>query len=434
MAMDKKQIGAANVPMYYTLSGKRTLALRVEILLRDEVDPEVLQSALEKTLERYPNWQQTLVSDGKNVFYRKNDAIPKIKEDDGSTCRFCTEETQGYLFRVIYTKNSFTVDMHHGITDGKGNNEFFKTLLFYYFTGMGYSVETEGRVKLNGDTPDATEMEQTFEKYGNSETTPSFILENTAAFRLPEEEMDQSKAVCRRYAITCSIKELLDYSKKNGASVAPVLADMVSRTIEGLYEVGDAEVIGYMTANLRTHYHSESLENFSMSFPIPYYHSFRDMPLADRAKELKSLMTRQLQLENFDVRIAQHTDAAKAMYDMEGSFIEKTRIFEEKMKAKKSVYTFCLTYVGKIDLPDSFLPYVTGINTFMPSFIVPFTISGTSLRDVLTLVVMQDFESDTLVKALTKTFCDEGINAELHDNGYFHGSILLPEDIPVEQD
>ena len=325
------------------------------------------------------------------------------------------------------------MDMHHGLTDGKGNNEFFKTLLFYYFSGLGYDVAAEGRVRLIGDSPDATETEYTFEKYGNSETVPSFILKNAPAFRIPEEGFDPDEAKCRRFSITCPLDQMLAYSRENGTSVAPALTDMIARAVEKTYETGKEDIIGLLTANLRPYYHSESLENFSISFPIPYSHSLDSKPFSERAGELKAIMRKQLQVENFDVRIAKLVQSAEYMVKMEGTVEDKTRRLGAQMSLKKSACTFCLTYAGKIDLPDSFLPYISGIKSYMPSFIAPFTISGTTLGNLMTLMVMQDFDSGRLAACLTDEIRKTGIDAKLCDEGLFFGSSLIYTDIPIEE-
>ena len=68
--------------------------------------------------------------------------------DDISPYYIGSDDTNGYLFLCGYKGSTIYLDYQHCISDGRGFDQFMRTILYYYLKGMGHDVEP-GRIRTN---------------------------------------------------------------------------------------------------------------------------------------------------------------------------------------------------------------------------------------------------------------------------------------------
>ena len=97
--------------------------------LYEDVDKEILQYALESTLEEYPVFLSCL---RKGLFWHyleTSSVLPKVIEENNVVCDHMDKEI---LFRVFYYKKRISLEVNHALTDGTGTMEFLKSLVSNY--------------------------------------------------------------------------------------------------------------------------------------------------------------------------------------------------------------------------------------------------------------------------------------------------------------
>jgi len=106
---------------------------RVTCILHDEVDPSLLQQALDAVL---PHFAAFAVRMTRGFFWRhfeKNLGSPCVKKDDGALCvSFDLAQNDQPLFRILYLDNSISVEAFHSLTDGVGAVRFLEALSYKY--------------------------------------------------------------------------------------------------------------------------------------------------------------------------------------------------------------------------------------------------------------------------------------------------------------
>lgn len=137
---------------------------RITAVLKQRVDPELLQEALEATIKRYPSFQVTLK---KGVFWYYlhpiND-IPVVQKEDNFPCQKFNIKDGALLFRVLYSKFRVNLEVFHSISDGGGGSAFMNTMLLKYFHLQGKKIDTVN-VKHYDDKPIEDEFEDSYLKY-----------------------------------------------------------------------------------------------------------------------------------------------------------------------------------------------------------------------------------------------------------------------------
>ena len=92
---------------------------RVSVTLTEEVDPKVLQTALEDTVKRIPFFGMRLRT---GLFWRyleQNDGTPQVEADVANPCKPIGKgENGGFLFRVRVDGCRIALEPFHVLTDG----------------------------------------------------------------------------------------------------------------------------------------------------------------------------------------------------------------------------------------------------------------------------------------------------------------------------
>ena len=163
--MELKKVGYSNQSFYYGFSGEQSTIIRFDYTLDTPVNAAALEKAQKKTIQRFPNFAQRLVVENHNIFYGVNEKELQLYPLDNEKQYYLgTEETNGYLFRVMYGEKKIVIMCHHGLADGKGVYEFSKEIVYNYLKEAGRIIckkEADSEEKDTEDIgADIREMEQ----------------------------------------------------------------------------------------------------------------------------------------------------------------------------------------------------------------------------------------------------------------------------------
>jgi len=169
--------------------------VRISASMRDDVDPAVLQTALQNSIKRYPYFNVCL---RRGIFWHyleELDGKPEVVPDSDYLIKDIDSiETYGYNFRVSYFNNKISIDCFHALCDGNGCMEFFKTILFEYVRLSGDDVDPEGKIRLPENEPLPDEAEDGFLKYAQKVSIFHLKgvkdLQGSKAYTFPDARFD----------------------------------------------------------------------------------------------------------------------------------------------------------------------------------------------------------------------------------------------------
>jgi hypothetical protein len=242
-----------------------TTVFRLAALMRDPIQPELLQKAVDQVLPRFPQFAVRL---RKGVFwyYLESNYKPfTIEEDVINPMRpWSRRDVKSYLFRVRYGHRRITVEFFHALTDGYGASVFLRTLVAAYLALQGIIIpKTEGVLDIDEEASEA-EQEDAYKRYSNFRVihrpheTPAFRLRaiippghhlNIISGVAPVERVT---AVARQLKV--SVTEML---------VAIYLYNLYEIQQKGGYRVNDPVRIS-VPINVRQYYPTRSLRNFAL--------------------------------------------------------------------------------------------------------------------------------------------------------------------------
>lgn len=148
---------------------------RLSILLKEEIQPKVLQQALDMTLPRFPTYKAAI---RKGLFWRylePNDRPgPFVQPDVKNSCQpMYFKANNRYLIRVYYYRNRIALEAHHSLGDGTGGMCLLLTLTATYLRLLGDTeIENGGFVLDINEAPDDGELEDAYMRYANAKVCP----------------------------------------------------------------------------------------------------------------------------------------------------------------------------------------------------------------------------------------------------------------------
>ena len=139
---------------------------RQSVTLFDDVDTEVLKSALEVTVKRFPSIAARLRKGLFWYYLQQVESAPEIREEYSYPLTYMSkQEMRKCAFRVIVFNNRIAVEFFHSLTDGTGALIFLKSLVAEYLERKyGIEIPCEDGVVNRRNPPTEEELEDCFLK------------------------------------------------------------------------------------------------------------------------------------------------------------------------------------------------------------------------------------------------------------------------------
>ena len=244
---------------------------RLSVLLKEEVQPDVLQKALDMTLPRFPTYKAAI---RKGLFWRylePNDRPgPFVQEDVKNPCQpMYFKANNRYLVRVYYFRNRIALEAHHSLGDGTGGMCVLMTLTATYLRLLGHGEIKNGGFVLDiSETPDEEELEDAYMRYANAKVCPPRLEEKAYRVRGTAEPFYTLNIIDG----IMSVSEVTTAAKRYGATITEYLnavllyALMVKQEEERQSRQRPVKIA--MPVNLRRFFPSITLRNFiTMIYP-----------------------------------------------------------------------------------------------------------------------------------------------------------------------
>ena len=129
--------------MYSSIQREEFSAIyRFSAVMTEDVDPALLQAAVDRTLPRFPGFAMKICRGFFWYYFEPNTAPgPFVREDVADPCRPVRfNEDNGWLIRFYYYRRRISLEVFHALADGAGALTFFRNLLAEYLRQRGVDV------------------------------------------------------------------------------------------------------------------------------------------------------------------------------------------------------------------------------------------------------------------------------------------------------
>lgn len=255
------------------VTGKNdTRVFRFYCQLKEEVNGEILQAALDQTMEKYPLFQAVLRK-GLFWFYLEHrDIRAVVKPETEPPCsRLYIPDKKSLLFQVSYDKNRINFEVFHALTDGTGAMHFLQELVQDYLI-LAHPQADLPQIEHSEEITHGDKEEDSFSQYYSSDI-PKDKEKKKAAVKLKGEKLVHSDMHVTEVAL--SVKDIHRKARSCGVSITVLLTAMMLCSIrEEIPKNQQKRPVALMIpVNLRNYFPSQSMTNFFGWIEVGYIFS-----------------------------------------------------------------------------------------------------------------------------------------------------------------
>ncbi len=346
---------------------KETNTFRIQIALTEPIDPAGLQKAVDAVLERYPLFKVRL----KNGFFWKyldyNIAPFTIQPLPHNVCgSLLPKEHNGYLFQIYYRGPLFVLEMFHSLADGSGAIMFVKSILYEYLTSIGKKITPDNLILTLDSKPTQAEYEDSQATYydpknhAHVKEDKAFFVKGTA---LPE-------GYTGLIAGTISTAKMLSLARSRQATVTEYLAALMMHVIyvtqiqyrEHLKD-NQKPVKIFVPVNLRKHFPSQTLRNFSIFVKSDMRMNRSDITFDEILELVKKQFAAGMTKSELQRKMSENYHFEKNV------FLRATPYFIKRFALKigyaimgLSLNTLSMSNMGRFEIPASMEPYIDNVS------------------------------------------------------------------------
>lgn len=326
-----KEISPAANLLFY-VKDVRDYALVAEIEMNDYIDGEILQKAVDRTLERRPYFGDALVLKG-GRFYLADNPLPMQVAESERPRLVGGSETNYHMLDVVYHEKKIFFAMFHSLSDGGGLASFIKTVLYYYMCirdGADYPHEgiiTHHTPFSEEETEDPYLKKYPLDRGVKPKKTPRY-----KSYQLPETKTVDSSTYYSSVLIIPE-KDFIEHTKSIGTKPTVLFSLLIAEAIERIHPEHKETVSVFFPSSVRNKLGMDkTYMNCGLSNIMALTgNGLEGLSFEEKARQLKAEMDSLLEVNS--VRSAMNSQGGfmRAVTRMPVPYKLKARLFEGMM-------------------------------------------------------------------------------------------------------
>lgn len=394
---------------------------RLSATLAEPVDMQVMQTALDVTVRRFPSIAVRLRRGVFWYYLQQLSEAPEIREESSyPLTRMSRDETRKCAFRVLVYEKRIAIEIFHSLTDGNGALVFLKSLVAEYLQQKyGIHIPAEEGVLGRLEEPSEEEMEDSFQKYGGD--VAASRKENTAWHLSGTPEVnDFLHLTC----MTLSVEEVRQKAHEYHVSVTNFLTAVMMQALQNLQKekVPNRKkrkpIKVLIPVNLRKLFESKTLRNFAMYTTPEILPKLGEYSFEEICQVIKSCMSTEITPKQMSMKIATNVNSERIMLVRVLPLFIKNIVMKaifDSVGERKS----CLTTsnLGAVKLPEAMMPYVKRMDFILGvQASAPHNCGVLSFGDKLYINFIRNIKEADLEYQFYRVLQDFGLSVEVQSN------------------
>ena len=397
--------------LYSAASNKKdTRVFRFYCELKEEVEPILLQKALDQTMETFPMFLMVL---RKGLFWHYLEPCnlhPIVKEEYKEPCsRLYIKDKKNLLFEVTYYKKRINFEVFHVLTDGTGATEFLKELVTNYLYLVHKEEGLEQVSMLPEDMTVQDQEDDSFLKYySKDQRRPK--EKKIHAFQIRKKKKDGHHLHVHESVVP--VQNVLKRSRELGVSMTVFLTAVYLMAIhEEMSKMQEKRPVVLMVpVNLRKFFPSTSMLNFFNWIEPGYDFTKQDNSFEAVLEYTKEFFKEQLTKEKMSAHISEllalelHPILRLAPLELKNLCIHAGAKFSEKN------VTAIFSNMSVVKMPESYVPYIErfGVYTNTPKL----ELCLCSFQDKLSFAFTSRYDTENIERNFYRMLKEQGISSE----------------------
>lgn len=382
--------------------------------LCEEIEPEVLQEALDRALDAFPQFRAVLRR-GLFWYYLEGSPLPAaVHPENTPPCAPLYDPVRKtLLFSVTYYGRRINFEVYHALTDGTGALHFLRTLVYQYLIVRHADAFPDGPPAFDYDASRGERGGDSFRKYYTSkgrqerEAAP-------AAYRLTGARLSENRIRVLEGELSASV--LLEKTRAANTTVTAFLAAALLLAIYAEMPVRARKrpVVISVPVNLRKYFASETARNFFGVVKLTHQFPGDGETFEEAAAAVAAGLARELTAERISARMnrlsaLEHNALARII----PLFLKDWSLHIAGKKTRRAE-TCSLSNLGKVEMPGELAQYIRLFSVFNSADSLKLCMCTFGDRMVITLTT--PFIDTEIPKRFFRTLTGFGIPLVLRAN------------------
>ena len=395
---------------------------RLSATLTESVDIDVLQSALDVTVRRFPSIAARLRRGVFWYYLQQLKSAPPIRDElSYPLARMSRREVRKCALRVIVYDRRIALEIFHSLTDGSGAMIFLKSLLAEYIQ-QKYHIHVPAEQGVLGrlESPSREELEDSFQKYAgrvqaSRKENDSWRLRGT-----PEPD-----GFLHLTCFQLPVQQTLEKAHEYGVSLTVFLCAAMMQAIQNMQLERQPDcrwrkpIRVQLPVNLRSIFPSRSLRNFALYVTPEIDPRLGEFSFSEICSAIHHRMGLEINPKQMSMKIATNVAserilAVKLMPLFVKNFVMKA-VFNAVGERKSCL---SLSNLGKITLPQEMMPYVERMDFILGvQATAPHNCGVLSFKDTLYINFIRNVKESELEARFYQVLHDLGLPVQVESNG-----------------
>ena len=390
---------------------------RVSVTLKETVERDLLQQALEDILPHIEGFRVKLRRGIFWYYFEENKKVPQVQRESTYPCRYIDPHgNKKFLFRVTYFERRINVEVFHALTDGLGAVNFLKELTFRY---LQLSKGEDGFFRESDEkTREQQEFKVDDSYLENYRELKHRRYSSQPAYRLTGNYLPIGTGqVLHGYV---SVKELKAVCRKYDVSITKYLAASLIWSVWQEYLGGKAcaeAIVLNLPINLRAFFGSDTMANFFAVTSIGYLFKDPDMDFGTLLKKISRQMDKKIDKDRLEESISYNVSNEKKWYLRITPLVFKWMGLNLVFRLKDRAHTMTLSNVGPIRVEPEYQEDIERFHLMIGvSRRQPLKCTACAYGDEIVITFTSVFADSRLQRYFFKKLKADGIQVRLEGN------------------
>ena len=394
-----------------------TKVFRFACELYDEVDPEILQKAMDITLDGFPLFKSVLRRGFFWYYFESSEIVPTVEIESEPVCApLYIKDKRTLLFRLFYYNNRINLEVFHALTDGAGVIWFMETLVYHYMTIKYKDIFPKDIAKINYKASISQKMSDSFEKnYRKGHSAfkkPS--IPHVKAYQMRGTRVDENRTKLIEGAM--SAKAVLDLAHEYKTTLTIFLTSLFFYSIykDMPSKMRKRPVVLSVPINLRQYFESYTARNFFSTMNVSYDFENKSAELSDIITTVTESFKEGLSMESLNKHLAELMSLEKnPIARLIPLTLKDYTLKIANIIADRSV-TSSISNIGRIVMPPEFTPHIHQfsicVSARRPQIVL------CSYGDRLVISFTSPFQDTDVQRIFFQFLTNRGIDVEITTN------------------
>ena len=395
---------------------KYSTVFRLSAVLKEDINPEILQDALIQTLEKYKSFKVKMKAGFFWYYLEENIKKPIVEEEKDYPCKYINpKKNQGYLFKVTHFKNKINIDIFHALTDGNSGNTFFREIIYTYLE-MRYPNELKEENRQIRKIEDYIEDSyiKNYDKKSKSNTSKK------RAYELKGKKIKLG-AVSVIHEII-NLEQLKTESKKYGATITQYLTAVLMYVIyteNYIKNKGKKPIKICIPVNLKKYFPSKTISNFFSYITVVGENKDNRLDSFEKIIEfVKKEFEHNLTKEEITKTMSANVKLGNNIFIKSIPLILKNIIVRLSYLEIRKYATITYSNIGRIGIIGEYKRYIDYfLMLIAPDPVEKIKCSSCTFENKVVFTFTSILNDNNIEKAFYMFLKNKGINVDIESNG-----------------